>query len=139
MQMSTPLTGKNLDELGPRFPDPLETYDKSLIKRALEIAAQNDIICHTGVYISVQGPNLETPAEYNFLHIIGGDAVGMSTVPEAIAANHCGLPVFAISVVTDKGYPIEEIKPVTVEEVIAVAKEAEPKMTMVMRELIAGL
>jgi purine-nucleoside phosphorylase len=82
---------------------------------------------------------LETPAEYNYLHIIGGDAVGMSTVPEVLAAVHMGLPVFAISVITDKGYPADEIEAVTVEDVIAVAKEAEPKMTLILQNLIASL
>ena len=85
------------------------------------------------------GPNLETAAEYKYLHIIGGDAVGMSTVPEVLAAVHMGLPVFAISVITDKGYPHDEIEPVSIESVIAVAKEAEPKMTIILKEMIAGL
>lgn len=136
LQPSNPLIGYNEYELGPRFPDPLHAYDKELIQKALEIAKTEKIICHTGVYVSVPGPILETPAEYNYLHLIGGDAVGMSTVPEVIAAIHMGLPVFAISVITDKGYPTDELSPVTVEEVIAVAKEAEPKLTHILRELI---
>lgn len=139
LQPSNPLIGYNEYEMGPRFPDLFQAYDKSLIKKALAIAKANDITCHTGVYVSVPGPNLETPAEYNYLHIIGGDAVGMSTVPEVLACVHMGLPVFAISVITDKGYPIEEIEPVTVEDVIAVAKMAEPKMTIILKELIRTL
>lgn len=139
LQPSNPLIGPNDYELGPRFPDLFAAYDKSLIAQALEIAKENNITCHAGVYVSVPGPNLETPAEYNYLHIIGGDAVGMSTVPEVLAAVHMGLPVFAISVITDKGYPVEEIEPVTVEDVIAVAKTAEPKMTLILQELINRL
>lgn len=139
LQPSNPLIGPNDYELGPRFPDLFAAYDKSLIAQALEIAKENNITCHAGVYVSVPGPNLETPAEYNYLHIIGGDAVGMSTVPEVLAAVHMGLPVFAISVITDKGYPVEAIEPVTVEDVIAVAKTAEPKMTMILQELINRL
>ncbi len=136
LQPGNPLTGKNYASLGPRFPDPLHAYDRKMIEDAQEIADQQGIRCHQGVYVSVPGPILETPAEYNYLHIIGGDAVGMSTVPEVIAAVHMALPVFAISVITDKGYPIDQIKGVTIEEVIAVAKVAEPKMTKIMKELI---
>ena len=139
LQPSNPLIGPNEYELGPRFPDLFKCYDEQLINSAMDIAKANNISCHKGVYISVPGPNLETPAEYNYLHIIGGDAVGMSTVPEVLAAVHMGLPVFAISVITDKGYPADEIEAVTVEDVIAVAKEAEPKMTLILQNLIASL
>lgn len=139
LQPSNPLIGPNDYELGPRFPDLFAAYDKSLIEQALQIAKENNITCHAGVYVSVPGPNLETPAEYNYLHIIGGDAVGMSTVPEVLAAVHMGLPVFAISVITDKGFPVDAIEPVTVEDVIAVAKTAEPKMTLILQELINRL
>lgn len=139
LQPSNPLIGPNEYELGPRFPDLFRCYDEALIEQAMNIAREHNIRCHKGVYVSVPGPNLETPAEYKYLHIIGGDAVGMSTVPEVLAAVHMGLPVFAISVITDKGYPAEEIEPVTVESVIAVAKEAEPKMTLILRQLIAQL
>jgi purine-nucleoside phosphorylase len=139
LQPSNPLIGYNEYELGPRFPDPLHAYDKELIVTAMAIAKKHEVVCHQGVYISVPGPILETPAEYNYLHIIGGDAVGMSTVPEVIAAVHMGLPVFAISVITDEGYPIENLKPVTVEDVIAVAKEAEPKLTLILKELISSI
>ena len=138
LQPSNPLTGRNETELGPRFPDMSQPYDIALTNKALEIAAANNIICHKGVYVAVTGPNLETRAEYKYLRIIGGDAVGMSTVPEVIVANHAGLTVFAISVLTDEGFP-EILKPVSIEEIIAVATEAEPKMTLILKELIACL
>lgn len=138
LQPSNPLIGPNDYDLGPRFPDLYRSYDADLITKAMSIAMANNIICHSGVYVSVPGPNLETPAEYKYLHIIGGDAVGMSTVPEVLAAVHMGLPVFAISVITDKGYPAEAIEPVTIEEVIAVAKAAEPKLTLILQQLIEG-
>ncbi|HWD88496.1 MAG TPA: purine-nucleoside phosphorylase [Mucilaginibacter sp.] len=138
LQHLNPLIGRNEEELGPRFPDMSQPYERSLIKKALEIAKENNITCHKGVYVAVTGPNLETRAEYHYLRIIGGDAVGMSTVPEVIVANHMRLPVFAISVLTDEGFP-EELEPVSVEEILAVAHEAEPKMTLILKKLIAGL
>src|SRR6185312_11646568 len=137
LQPNNPLIGRNDTDLGPRFPDMSEPYKRDLADKALDIAKANNIICHKGVYVAVTGPNLETKAEYKYLRIIGGDAVGMSTVPEVIVANHMGLPVFAISVLTDEGFP-EELKPVSVEEILAVAHEAEPKMTLILKELIAG-
>src|SRR5476649_994864 len=138
LQPNNPLIGVNEDELGPRFPDMSEPYKLNLIEKALSIAVANNITCHKGVYVAVTGPSLETRAEYRYLRIIGGDAVGMSTVPEVIVANHMGLPVFAISVLTDEGFP-EILKPVSVEEILAVAHEAEPKMTLILKNLIAGL
>ena len=138
LQPMNPLVGRNDEEMGPRFPDMSEPYQKNLIAKALSIAAANHIICHKGTYVAVTGPNLETRAEYKYLRIIGGDAVGMSTVPEVIVARHMGLPVFAISVLTDEGFS-EELKPVSVEEILAVAREAEPKLTLILRELIAGI
>src|ERR1700761_1042284 len=138
LQPENPLIGRNDDELGPRFPDMSQPYRRDLIKKALEIAGANNITCRKGVYVAVTGPNLETKAEYRYLRIIGGDAVGMSTVPEVIVANHMGLPVFAISVLTDEGDP-EVLQPVSVEEILAVAHEAEPKMTLILKKLIAGL
>jgi len=137
LQYENPLTGANLDEMGPRFPDMSEPYNQNLIKRAMQIADNKGFRAHKGVYASVPGPNLETKAEYNYLNIIGADIVGMSTVPEVIVAVHCGLEVFAISVVTDKNFPISEVEKVTVEEVIKIALEAEPKMTSVVKELLA--
>ena len=137
LQADNPLLGRNEDELGPRFPDMSQPYRRDLIGKALKIAAANNITCHKGVYVAVTGPNLETKAEYRFLRTIGGDAVGMSTVPEVIVANHMGLPVFAISVLTDEGFN-EVLEPVSLEEILRVAHEAEPKMTRILKELIAG-
>ena len=133
-----PLRGKNLDELGPRFPDMSDAYDKDLIAKALEIADKNNIKVHTGVYAAVPGPNLETPAEYKYLSIIGADAVGMSTIPENLVARQMGIPCFAISVITDIGVE-GKIKKVTVEEVIEAAARAEPRMTLLMKELISSI
>src|SRR5471030_682564 len=138
LQHHNPLVGRNESELGPRFPDMSEPYKRDLIDKALDIAKANNIICHKGVYVAVTGPNLETKAEYKYLRIIGGDAVGMSTVPEVIVANHMGLPVFAISVLTDEGFN-EELTPVSLDEILEVARNAEPKMTMILKELIAGV
>jgi len=138
LQPHNPLVGNNENALGPRFPDMSEPYNKVLIEKGLKIAADHNIPCHKGVYVSVTGPNLETRAEYRFLRIIGGDAVGMSTVPEVIVANHMSLPVFAISVLTDEGFP-DTLKPVSVEEILAVATAAEPKLTMILKELVSQL
>jgi purine-nucleoside phosphorylase len=135
LQLENPLVGRNETELGPRFPDMSEPYKRSLIDKALDIAAANNITCHKGVYVAVTGPNLETKAEYKYLRVIGGDAVGMSTVPEVIVANHMGLPVFAVSVLTDEGFT-ETLNPVSVEDILAVASDAEPKMTLILKELI---
>lgn len=131
-----PLRGTNYESLGPRFPDMSAPYDKKMIDQGLEIAKKMDVEAHRVVYVSTSGPNLETPAEYRYMRIIGGDIVGMSTVPEVIVANHAGLPVFAISVVTDEGFH-EDLQPVSLEEIIAVAHEAEPKLTSLLKELIA--
>jgi purine-nucleoside phosphorylase len=130
-----PLTGKNLDAFGVRFPDMLEAYDKNLREKALSLAKEKNIRIHEGVYVAVSGPNLETPAEYKFLRIIGADAVGMSTIPEVIVARQMGLPTFAISVITD--LCVEgKLKHVTLEEVIAAAQRAEPSLTWLMKELV---
>jgi purine-nucleoside phosphorylase len=131
-----PLRGPNLDEFGPRFPDMSEPYDKKMIAEALVIARENDIRVHTGVYASVTGPNLETPAEYKFIRIIGADVVGMSTIPENLVARHMGIPVFAISVITDLGVD-GRIEKVVIEDVLAAASKAEPFMTTIFKELIA--
>ena len=133
-----PLRGANHDELGNRFPDMSEPYDRGMIDLALLIAGELGIRVHTGVYASVTGPNLETPAEYRYLRIIGADAVGMSTVPECIVARHMGLPVFAISVITDLGVE-GRIEEVTLQKVLTAAASAEPDMTRIFRELIARL
>ena len=138
LQPESPLRGLNDADLGPRFPDMSQPYAHQLIAKGLEIAKAEEITCHQGVYVSVTGPNLETKAEYRYLRIIGGDAVGMSTVPEVIVANHMSLPVFAISVLTDEGFP-DELKPVSIEDIIATAAIAEPKMTRILSQLIATL
>lgn len=133
-----PLRGRNADSFGPRFPDMSNPYNKEMIRLGLEIAKKNNITCNKGVYVSVTGPNLETKAEYKYLRIIGGDAVGMSTVPEVIVANHMGIPVFAISVLTDEGFP-EVLEPVSLEEIIRIATEAEPSLTLILKQLITLL
>lgn len=131
-----PLIGKNIDKLGPRFPDMSEPYDHEMIKLAKEIANENGIRVAEGVYAGLTGPTLETPAEYKYVRIIGADTVGMSTVPEVIVARHMSIPCFAISIITDLGVP-GKIQEVSVEDVIEVANKQEPKMTVIMRELIA--
>ncbi|MCX7610881.1 MAG: purine-nucleoside phosphorylase [Ignavibacterium sp.] len=133
-----PLIGKNEDELGPRFPDMSEPYSKELISLAEQIAKEKNIKVHKGVYVAVSGPNLETKAEYKFLSQIGADVVGMSTVPENIVANHMGIKVFGMSIITDECFP-ENLKPVVLEEIIEAANKAEPKMTLIFKELIARL
>ena len=130
-----PLIGANVEELGTRFPDMSEAYSKELIRKADEIAEEKGIKVQHGVYIGTQGPTFETPAEYKLFHILGADAVGMSTVPEVIVANHCGIKVFGISVITDLGVE-GKIVEVTHEEVQKAADAAQPKMTTIMRELI---
>ena len=133
-----PLIGKNLDELGTRFPDMTEPYKKLFIEKAKQIGVAAGYDLKTGVYIGVTGPTFETKAEYKMLHILGADAVGMSTVQEVIAAVHMGLPVFAISVITDLGIREEE-NVITHEEVLQAAKEAEPKLTHIFKAMIAQL
>lgn len=133
-----PLIGKNEKEFGPRFPDMSEPYKNYLITKAKEIAADNNIELREGVYVGVTGPTFETRAEYKMLNLIGGDAVGMSTVQEVVAAVHLGLPVFAMSVITDVGIREEE-NTITHEEVLKAAKDAEPKLTLIFKQLIAQL
>ena len=130
-----PLIGKNEDSLGPRFPDMSEPYDKKLIELAEMIALENGIKVQKGVYIAVPGPNLETKAEYRFLRATGADVVGMSTIPESIVANHMGMKVLGISIITDECFP-DSLKPVDVNEIIEVAMKAEPKMTKILKEVI---
>lgn len=139
MHPDNPLRGPNDERLGPRFPDMAHAYDRALNARALAIARQRGIRAHEGVYVALPGPNLETPAEYEFMHRIGADVVGMSTVPEVLAARHMSLAVFVISVVSNKSYPIESIKETSVEDVIAIGQSAEPNMRLVIKEIIAGL
>ena len=129
-----PLRGKNIS-YGPRFPDMSEAYNKALIRKADEIANEKGIKVQHGIYIGTQGPTYETPAEYKMFRILGADAVGMSTVPEVIVANHCGIQVFGISVITDLGVE-GKIVEVTLEDVQKAADAAQPLMTTIMRELI---
>ena len=133
-----PLVGKNIDELGSRWPDMFDAYDKSLLSKGLQIAKEEGITAYEGVYASVPGPNLETPAEYRYLSVIGADAVGMSTVPEIIVARHMGVPCFAVSVITDLCYP-GAVEPCSIEKIIAAAAKAEPKMTLLFKKLIKTL
>ena len=130
-----PLIGPNDDRLGPRFPDMCAPYDPQLLALAQEIAIKEGIKAHQGVYLAVTGPNLETRAEYRFMRMIGADAVGMSTVPEVIVAVHAGLRVLGISIMTDLCLP-DALGPVDIEEIIAVANAAGPKMTAIVREVI---
>lgn len=133
-----PLIGPNEDDLGPRFPDMSEPYNLELIELAEQVALENKIKLHKGVYVAVPGPNLETKAEYRFLRGIGADVVGMSTIPENIVANHMGMRVLGFSIITDECFP-DSLKAVNVEEIIAAAMEAEPKMTKIMKEVINKL
>lgn len=133
-----PLHGKNFNELGTRFPDMSEAYSKSLRLMAMEIAKEKNIKLQHGVYVGVQGPTFETPAEYNFFRVIGGDAVGMSTVPEVIVANHAGMKVLAFSIITDLGV-IGKIVEVSHEDVQEAAKIAQPKMAEIMRTMVGRI
>jgi purine-nucleoside phosphorylase len=133
-----PLVGKNFDELGPRFPDMSEPYDPEMISIALDVAKENNIKVSVGTYLGLTGPTLETPAEYGYVRTIGADAVGMSTVPEIIVARHMEIPCFAISIITDLGVP-GKIHKVSLADVIAVASRQEPKMTIIMSQLISRL
>lgn len=133
-----PLVGKNFDELGPRFPDMSEPYDPEMIQLAQTIAKENNIKVSVGTYLGLTGPTLETPAEYGYVRTIGADAVGMSTVPEIIVARHMEIPCFAISIITDLGVP-GKIHKVSLADVIAVASRQEPKMTLIMSQLISRL
>ncbi|MEX2593914.1 MAG: purine-nucleoside phosphorylase [Anditalea sp.] len=133
-----PLRGQNLDGFGLRFPDMSDPYSLDLIEKALLLGEENKIRIHQGVYAGVQGPNLETKAEYDYLRIIGADAVGMSTIPEVIVARHMGIPVLAISAITDLCSP-GNVKRISLQEVIAAAVKAEPGMTLIIKGLIAQL
>jgi purine-nucleoside phosphorylase len=129
-----PLIGVNDDRLGVRFPDMSRPYDPTLIDRALQIARRENFVAHKGVYVAVTGPNLETRAEYRFLRSIGADVVGMSTVPEVIVAVHAGMRVLGLSIVTDMCLP-DALKPADIDEILAIAAEAEPKM----RKIVLGV
>jgi purine-nucleoside phosphorylase len=130
-----PLIGINDDRLGPRFPDMSQPYDRGLIAKGLEIARRENFVAHQGVTVAVTGPNLETRAEYRFLRQIGADVVGMSTVPEAIVAVHAGLRTFGVAVVTDMCLP-DALKPAVIDDIIAAANAAEPKLRTLVSQII---
>jgi purine-nucleoside phosphorylase len=133
-----PLIGPNPDELGPRFPDMSEPYSLELQRLALEVAREKRITLRRGVYVAVPGPNLETRAEYRFLRAIGADVVGMSTVPEVIVAVHGGMRVLGVSIITDSCLP-DALKPASVEDIIRVAGAAEPRLTSLIKNVVARL
>lgn len=135
---ANPLIGPNENQLGPRFPDMIEPYCKNLIELAEASALEKGIKTHRGVYVGVSGPNLETRAEYRFLRIIGADLVGMSTIPEVIVAIHAGLKVLGISCATDMCLP-DALKPVDIDEIIATAEKAEPKMCAIVSDVLSKL
>ena len=134
--MPNPLIGKHDPGLGARFPDMSQTYDQELIRKAKSLSVKLGIPVQEGCYVGVTGPTLETPGEYRYLRIIGGDAVGMSTVPEAIAAHQLGIRIFAVSVITDLGVP-GKIKKLTHQDVIDVAEKTAPRLTELIINLIA--
>jgi purine-nucleoside phosphorylase len=133
-----PLVGPNLDELGPRFPDMSEPYDGELQELALKVASEEGIPLHKGVYVAVQGPNLETRAEYRMLRGMGADVVGMSTVPEVIVARHMGLRVLGVTIITDACLP-DTLEPADLATIIETAKRAEPSLTALVRGVVARL
>lgn len=133
-----PLRGPNDERLGIRFPDMSEPYSLDMLSKAREIAAEQNLLVHTGVYVGLQGPTFETRAEYGWLHTIGGDVVGMSTVPEVIVAIHGGMKVFGASIVTDLGIR-EELNTITHEEVLEAANAAAPKLAGLVAELVSRI
>lgn len=133
--LPNPLIGLNIDSMGPRFPDMSKPYDHDLTATAVDIARKMDIRHHLGCYVALSGPTLETPSEYRYIRAIGGDAVGMSTVPEIIVARHMSIPCFAVSIITDLGVE-GKIKEVSLDDVLKAASAAEPKMTALIGELI---
>lgn len=136
LQPENPLRGNNDDRLGPRFPDMLHTYNQSFIEEGLDFCQKKGVRAHTGVYLALQGPNLETPAEYQFFHDLGADLVGMSTVPEVIVAKHMDMKIAVLSLVSNQCYPIESIRETTIESVLEVAKNASPKIENLILHLI---
>ncbi len=135
---TNPLIGKNIDELGPRFPDMSEAYNKQLMQYAEEVAKKNDIYFVKGVYAGLSGPTFETPAEYYYVRNIGADAVGMSTVPEVIVARHMNMKCLAFSVITDSGVPGETVE-ISHEEVQKAAAGAEPKLSAIIKGVLEKL
>jgi purine-nucleoside phosphorylase len=139
LQPEHPLRGPNDETMGPRFPNMNRAYNPDFISIAKAIATSNNIKVHTGVYVGVQGPTFETPAEYKLYHVMGGDAVGMSTTPEVVVARHLNMEVFAISVISDIGYPFENADEVSHAFVLEKATAAEPKMTKIIVDLLAEI
>jgi purine-nucleoside phosphorylase len=138
LMKDNPLIGKNEEEIGTRFPDMSHSYDPELIDLTMKIARKHGIKLQRGVYAAVSGPTFETPAEYKYIRTIGADAVGMSTVPEVIAARHMGLKCYAVSIISDLGVPGKIVK-ITHQEVIEAASAAEPKMTKILKELLSAM
>lgn len=134
-----PLRGPNDERLGPRFPDMSVPYDPDLRARVMALARKHNIRAFEGVYSAMQGPNLETPAEYAMLRVMGSDATGMSSVPEVLVARHMGLPVLMLSMVTNVAFPPSVIRETTLEDVIALAGEAEPRLSTLIKELLKDL
>lgn len=138
LQTENPLTGPNPEALGPRFPDMSAPYDKAMSSKLKEVASKSSVALKEGVYVAVTGPNLETRAEYRFLKIIGADMVGMSTVPEVIVSNHMGVPCMAVSVITDECDP-DNLQPVDIKEIVAVANEADERLSSLFVDFIEAL
>lgn len=136
--MSNPLLGKNFDELGPRFVDMSQAYDKGLLSKATRIARKHGIRYKTGVYAGSPGPTYETPAEYKYIRSLGADAVGMSTVPEVIVARHMNIPVFAVSVISDLGVEGKIIE-ISHQEVLSAVKQVTPKLITIIKDLLLEL
>ncbi len=134
-----PLRGPNDERIGPRFPDMSQPYDADLRRLALEVARARGIRAVEGVYSALQGPNLETPAEYAMLRLLGSDCTGMSSIPEVLVARHQGIPVLLLSLVTNTAYPPSVIRETTVDDVVAMAKEAEPRLTQLLGEILRRL
>lgn len=134
-----PLRGPNREEWGPRFPDMKDAYDKKMNARLFQIGKELQFPVHQGVYLALQGPNLETAAEYLFAHRMGADVIGMSTVPEVIVAKHIQLPVLVTCIVSNKCFPIDEIEETTLENVIETVKKAEPKLALLIQNLLREL
>jgi purine-nucleoside phosphorylase len=135
---ANPLIGKNDDRLGLRFPDMCHAYDRGLLRLAQRIALEEKIVCHTGVFVAVPGPNLETRAEYRFLRGIGADVVGMSTVPEVIVGVHAQMRILGLSVITDTCLP-DALEPANLPDIIAVANAAEKKLRVLVRRVVAEM
>lgn len=136
LQPEHPLRGKNDERFGPRFPDMMHAYDRDMLEKGIQYAKSKNYRCELGVYVGVQGPTFETPSEYQFFHRIGGDAVGMSTVPEVIVANHMKMRVFGVSIIADCGYPIEKLKEISHQEVLEKSALAEPVVTDIVKHII---